>query len=693
MMVPLLLAAALALPLAVGADDRVKKLSEEHRNWLERDVVYIITDREKDVFLSLGTVEERNRFIEAFWRKRDPNPATPANEYKDEHYRRMDHANTILGRETFREGWRTDRGRYYILLGEPRETQRFDGYAELVSSELWFYQGEPRLGLPSFFYLLFFKKNDFGEYKIYHPLIDGPQALLTASVNLQSGENTEAIRSLRQISPELAAASLSFDTSEPPDYVGGRPALGTDIMLARIEDSPKRAIRTDYADAWLRYGNRVSADYSFNFVPSRSSFAVVAEASGTPLVNYSIEIDPQNFSMETDEKQSKFYTTLDVAIEVRSREGTLIVANDKEVYLELTPSQVQTIRASPFAYQDNFPLVPGDYNISVILRNRVIHQYTVAEKEISIPAPDPAAPVLMDLVLAFESKSTMGDVEEGEIRTFQVGTMRFQPASDNIFVIGDTVHLVTQAFGATPGHKVVFELANGAEVLKTIESPVEASGMVFDHMMLEGMVGGNYDVRARLLSPAGAELSRRSAPITVSPRSTATRPGFIYRRGFNTRHPGLIQLVRGEQLWNLGRYEEAKADLERAVAASGANLPEAKWKLANAYLREKRADDALLLLRPLEAGFPNQFEVASGLGYALYIKGQCQDAISYLDRAREIRPPDKLLLNTSGDCHQQLGHRDQAREAFERSLQLDAEQPEVKERLQSLGGSPDKPKP
>jgi tetratricopeptide (TPR) repeat protein len=217
--------------------------------------------------------------------------------------------------------------------------------------------------------------------------------------------------------------------------------------------------------------------------------------------------------------------------------------------------------------------------------------------------------------------------------------------------------------------------------------------MVFDHMMLEDMVGGNYDVRARLLTPEGAELSQRSVPITVSPRSVATRPGFIYRRGFNTRHPGLLQLVRGEQLWNLGRYDEAKASLERAVAASGPNLPEAKWKLANAYLREKRADDAFALLRPLEAGFPNQFEVVSGLGYAFYVKGQCQDAVAYLDRARQIRPPDTLLLNTSGDCHQKLGHGDQAREAFELSLELDAEQPEVKERIQLLGGSPDKPKP
>ncbi|MGH9336544.1 MAG: tetratricopeptide repeat protein, partial [Vicinamibacteria bacterium] len=484
-----------------------------------------------------------------------------------------------------------------------------------------------------------------------------------------------------------------FDTSEPPDYMSGRPALGTDIMLARIEESPKRAIRTDYADAWLRYGNRVSAEYSFNFVPSRSSFAVLADTSATPLVHFSIELDPQNFTMETDEDQSKFYTTLDVTVEARTREGALIVANDKEVYIELSPSQVQAIRASPFAYQDNFPLVPGDYSITVILRNRVISQYTVAEKDITVPVPDAGSPSLMDVILAFDSKNAVGEVAEDEMRTFQLGGLRFQPAAENIFVIGDTVHVVTQAFGATPQHKVVFELANGAEVLKSLESPIEAHGMVVDHLSLDGMVGGNYEVRARLLSPGGEVLSERTVPITVSPRSVATRPSFIYRRGFNTKVPGLIPLVRGEQLWNLERYDDAKVEFEQAVASGNPQLPAAKWKLANAYLREKRADDALALLKPLETDFGGQFEVVAGLGFALYLKSDFQSAVTYLDRARQIRPPDTLLLNTAGDCHQQLGQHDQAREAFERSLELDPDQPEVKERLSMLGAAAPKSKP
>ena len=155
-------------PLA-SADERVDRLPEEHKAWLEREVVYIIAKREREVFLMVESVEERNRFIEAFWRKRDPNPATLDNEYKIEHYRRIDYANTYLGRETFREGWRTDRGRYYILLGEPREIQRFDGYGQVVSSHLWFYQGDLRMGTPAFFYLLFFKKKRLRRVSALQP--------------------------------------------------------------------------------------------------------------------------------------------------------------------------------------------------------------------------------------------------------------------------------------------------------------------------------------------------------------------------------------------------------------------------------------------------------------------------------------------------------------------------------------------
>ncbi len=80
--------AVLFLGLAVAAfsDEREDRLSDEHLKWLKEEVVYIITDKERDVFLSLEVEEQRDLFIDAFWEKRDPFPATLENEFKTEHY-------------------------------------------------------------------------------------------------------------------------------------------------------------------------------------------------------------------------------------------------------------------------------------------------------------------------------------------------------------------------------------------------------------------------------------------------------------------------------------------------------------------------------------------------------------------------------------------------------------------------------
>jgi Flp pilus assembly protein TadD len=110
--------------------------------------------------------------------------------------------------------------------------------------------------------------------------------------------------------------------------------------------------------------------------------------------------------------------------------------------------------------------------------------------------------------------------------------------------------------------------------------------------------------------------------------------------------------------------------------------------LADVYLEEERPDDALALLRPLEEPFGERYEIVAGIGLAVYLKGEYADAALYLERARGIRPPDTMLLNALGDCYQHLGDTEKASEAFERSLELDADQPSVRERLSSFGAEP-----
>ena len=95
------------------------QLDTPYRRWLTEDVAYIITDSERTAYKQLTTDGERDQFIEEFWLRRDPTSATPANEFKEEHYRRIAYANEQYSASI--PGWKTDRGRIYITYGPPDE--------------------------------------------------------------------------------------------------------------------------------------------------------------------------------------------------------------------------------------------------------------------------------------------------------------------------------------------------------------------------------------------------------------------------------------------------------------------------------------------------------------------------------------------------------------------------------------------
>ncbi|MGA2345244.1 MAG: GWxTD domain-containing protein [Candidatus Sulfotelmatobacter sp.] len=96
-----------------------QELSKTYKKWLDEDVFWIITDEERAAFKQLSNDEERDNFIEAFWQRRDPTPDTEENEFKEEHYRRIAYSNEHFAAGV--PGWKTDRGRIYIVYGKPDE--------------------------------------------------------------------------------------------------------------------------------------------------------------------------------------------------------------------------------------------------------------------------------------------------------------------------------------------------------------------------------------------------------------------------------------------------------------------------------------------------------------------------------------------------------------------------------------------
>ena len=181
-----LLLAAFSLPV-VAQDPRESQepmdkprnvkpeLKKAYKDWLDKDVTYVITDEERRAFKKLQTDLEREKFIEEFWRRRDPDPDTEENEFKEEYYERIAYANEHFSSGI--PGWKTDRGRIWIMYGKPdeRETHPMGGAYDRPSYhgggstttypfEIWFYRYLPGVG--SGIEIEFVDPSGSGEYRI-----------------------------------------------------------------------------------------------------------------------------------------------------------------------------------------------------------------------------------------------------------------------------------------------------------------------------------------------------------------------------------------------------------------------------------------------------------------------------------------------------------------------------------------------
>ena len=165
-----------------------KTLNTEEKEFLS-DVRYIITREERKAFLRLPP-SKRKAFIEEFWQKRDPDPETEVNEYKEEFFKRIEEANHLFGRTS---GWLQDRGRVYVLLGPPNQREVYPrgiGFYD-PPSEIWYY---------GFYRLVFIDRDWSGNYQL-----EPQSARLLAQVNVAQ------LYLKSQTSPEKKRAFFDFD--------------------------------------------------------------------------------------------------------------------------------------------------------------------------------------------------------------------------------------------------------------------------------------------------------------------------------------------------------------------------------------------------------------------------------------------------------------------------------------------------
>jgi GWxTD domain-containing protein len=234
-----------AQPLSeMGKKQREEKLRNEletpYRKWLNEDVAYIITDRERVAFHRLTTDAEREHFIEQFWLQRDPTPGTVENEFKQEHYRRIAYANEHYAANI--PGWKTDRGRIYIIYGPPDEIETHPSPSATVAYpfEQWRYRFIEGVGTNVI--IEFVDSTGTGEYRMTldpnekNAMLGAPNPFGPVFTSSEPGAGvTVTITSDRRM---LIRIPLDFEAKQY-DIYGRTRRADTGAVVSVFEDAPR----------------------------------------------------------------------------------------------------------------------------------------------------------------------------------------------------------------------------------------------------------------------------------------------------------------------------------------------------------------------------------------------------------------------------------------------------------------------
>jgi GWxTD domain-containing protein len=675
--------AAILILLAVGAplpaQEKAKpsSLAQRYQDWLKL-TSYIIKDKERDVFLELQNDRERDIFIEAFWKIRDPTPGTPANEYKDEHVKRFTEANRRYRFGSAREGWMTDRGRIYIILGAPASIEQIAGSADLYPTELWSYYGDIAKGLLTHFVLTFYQRGNVGEYKLYDPFIDGPARLLiNAAREFNISDYESMYERIYELQPDLAMVTLSIIPGQIP--YGFQPSMETQAQMANIYDSPKRAVNDSYATHFLAYKGIVSTEYLTNQLDCTTETAVVYEPiSGLAFCHFAMA--PKHLSLDYYEPKNEYFCNFQVDVSLRVGNKT-VLQYSKDFPVNVPADKLAETEGMGISIQDFFPIVEGKSKLSVLFRNTAGKEFAVLEKELDVPA---ASSRLAGPVIGYRETAGRTDA----FLPFQAGEKRLHVDPKMTFSGADEVRVLFQMLGATN------ELWSSGQVLARVtgsrpQSPAKKEWTILlrdqplrpvQNLTLlfpaSDLTPDYYDLSLTLIDGKGAAVDALTGHFIVTPQKTISHP-IAYAKTTPRTGEFLYYYMMARQYDQIGSGDRAEALYAKGYGLNSAYTPKIP-EYASFLVDHGKLDRALALIEGVKADPKLQFNYFHVKGRALLKLGKLAEAVEALESGNRVYNSDTALLGDLGRCYVQLGRTEEALAVLRASLKLNPEQPEVK---------------
>src|SRR6202790_2873105 len=342
-----------------------KELATPYKKWLEEEVPYIISDEERSAFLQLQTNEEREQFIEAFWQRRDPTPDTVENEFKEEHYRRIAYANERFASGI--PGWRTDRGRIYIIWGKPDEIESHPtggnyerpmseggGQTETYAFEQWRYRYMEGIG--NNIIIEFVDPSGTGEY---HMTMDPGEKDALAKI---PGAGLSMMEQMG-MSNKTQRFNRTDGSTAPRSMSGG--GLESENEFTRLEQFAKeqQAPPVKFKDLEEVVSSRIVRNQiTFDY---RTDFMRIT--SDTILVPITVQI--QNKQMTFRNRDGVHSAALNLFARISTMTGRIVQTFEDTIQRDFPDSLLEPSLKGFSIYQKAVPLRPGLYKIDVVIKD------------------------------------------------------------------------------------------------------------------------------------------------------------------------------------------------------------------------------------------------------------------------------------------------------------------------------------
>jgi GWxTD domain-containing protein len=501
----------------------LKELATPYKKWLSEDVTYIITDAERKAFLGLQTNEEREQFIEEFWQRRNPDPDSVDNPLKEEHYRRIAYANEHFASGV--AGWRTDRGRIYIMYGKPdsleshtqgenynRPLDQGGGETKTYAFEDWTYHYIEGIG--ENVELEFVDPSGTGEFRLTtdpsekDALLYVPGAGLTLAE--QEGQASKADR-----------FNNTDGTHMAPSPYGARNSNLDEFSRLELEAKIWQPPAVKFKDLEEVVSSRIvrdqiKFDYRFDFL---------RVTGDTVLVPITLQIPNNQLSFSS--KDGVHTATLNLFARVSSLSGRTVQTFEDTIRRDFPDSLLQASLRTASIYQKALPLRPGLYRLDVVIKDTSSNNIGVVNTRLAVPPFDDDKLQASTLILADEiSPVAAKDIGLG---MFVIGSMKVRPKLDQSFTASQSIGIYFQIYNLKiddQTHKnnasVEIQILQGDRSIKHVlqsSEQLHQSGeqlTVQESLAAQTLAPGKYRIEIKTTDAVANQSITRSADFSVT---------------------------------------------------------------------------------------------------------------------------------------------------------------------------------